>query len=165
MAHLRPRYYKGIVIAQSPRAVALWEKILKEVRPKRILEIGTYRWGMSLLFSEHCNEFYTYDIKYHTYRPEKFPPKTRLLKQFKKVDVFSIEEEIGALIQKEGVTLVYCDGGDKIKELATFSEWLKPGDYIAVHDWGTEVNSAPSYLKEVYGKECDEEGMTRIFYA
>ena len=162
---MKSQHYKGIVIAQSPKAVPLWEKVLSEIKPKRIIEIGTYRWGMSLFFSEHCKEFYTYDIKYHTYRPEKFPPRTKLLEQFKKADVFKIEDDIGTLIQKPGTTLVFCDGGDKTKELELFADWLKPGDYIAVHDWGTEVTSFPFFLKERFSKECDEEGMTRIFYA
>ncbi len=146
-------------MAQTPRAIALWKKVFSEIKPKRIIEIGTYRWGMSLFFSEHCKEFYTYDIK-------QFPTShTELLKHFTKADVFKIEDDIGTLIQKQGTTLVFCDGGNKARELALFADWLKPGDYIAVHDWGTEVTSAPSFLKERFSKECDEEGMTRIFYA
>lgn len=157
----------GTKMAQTPRAVALWEKVLSETKFSRIIEIGSYKWGMSLLFYLFCiqrkAEFYTFDIAKFT--PPRVVRTIGLTKHFKMIDVFTIEEQIGALIQKEGISIVYCDGGDKARELQTFSLYLKKGDYIAVHDWKTEVfpENVPIHLKEVLSKESDEEGMTRIF--
>jgi len=155
----------GTRMAQTPRAVALWEKVLSETEFSRIIEIGSYKWGMSLLFYLFCiqrkAEFFTYDIGKFT--PPRVVREIGLTKHFKMVDVFTIEKEIGALIKKEGRSIVYCDGGNKARELQVFSQYLKQGDIIAVHDWGTEVDSYPLFLIEIYSKECNDEGMTRIF--
>lgn|SRR3990167_3689828 len=157
----------GTVMAQTPRAIALWEKVLNENEFKRIIEIGSYKWGMSLLFYLFClqkkAEFYTYDVEKFT--PPRVVREIGLTKHFKMLDVFSIEKEIGKLIQKEGKTIVYCDGGNKANELEVFHKYLKSGDIIAVHDWGTEIDAYPNTLIEIYAKECDGEGLTRIFHA
>ena len=39
-------------------------------------------------------------------------------------------------------TFIFADGGDKIKEFKEYAPLLKPGDCIAVHDWGMEINDA-----------------------
>lgn len=152
----------GIKTAQSPRTFELWEEFLTGIDFKRIIEIGTYKWGMSLFFFLWCKtkqaEFFTYDIK--------FFPMTRVLrelgikKHFKQVDVFEEEKEIAELIEKDGITILFCDGGDKVRELNTFSKYLKRGDFIVVHDWGTEVfeHQVPSFL-ELY----DGDEITKIF--
>ena len=41
---------------------------------------------------------------------------------------------------KEFKTFIFCDGGDKVKEFNTYAPLLKPGDCIAVHDWGVEIH-------------------------
>lgn len=155
----------GTVMAQTPRAVALWEGVLSEIEFARIIEIGSYKWGMSLLFHLFClqkkAEFYTYDVS--KFNPPRAVRETGVTKHFRRADVFEIEEEIIGHIRKPGVTILYCDGGNKQRELDTFSKYLKHGDYIAVHDWGTEVKSFPETLTEVYSEECADEGMTKIF--
>lgn len=155
----------GVKMAQTPRAVALWEKFLSDTKFARIIEFGSYKWGMSLLFYLFClknnAKFYTYDVG--KFSPPGVVRRLGIHRHFKMADIFSIEKEIENLIKMDGTTIIYCDGGNKQKELDTFSKYLKNGDYIAVHDWGTEVTTFPSSLKEVYKEECDEEGMTRIF--
>ena len=37
-------------------------------------------------------------------------------------------------------TFIFCDGGDKVKEFNMYAPLKKPGDRIAVHDWGTEID-------------------------
>ena len=152
----------GITTAQSPRAFALWEKFLTDIDFKRIIEIGTYKWGMSLFFFLWCKtkkaQFFTYDIK--------FFPATRVVRElgvtkcFQMVDVFEIENEIANSIQNDGITILFCDGGDKPKELNTFSKYLKRGDFIVVHDWNTEVFA---YQVPPFLKFYDGDDITRIF--
>ena len=36
-------------------------------------------------------------------------------------------------------TFIFCDGGHKQTEFATYAPMIKKGDRIAVHDWGTEI--------------------------
>ena len=152
----------GITTAQSPADIAVWERFLTDTDVSRIIEIGTYKWGMSLFFWLWCKtktaDFYTYDIK--------FFPATRVIrelgitKRFRMVDVFTIPEEIGEVIGSKGPTVVFCDGGNKPLELQTFSKYLKNGDFIGVHDWGEEVfqKDVPEELKLV-----ESGGKTRIY--
>ena len=39
-------------------------------------------------------------------------------------------------------TLIFCDGGNKIKELEVYAPLLKPEDRIMVHDWNIEISEA-----------------------
>ena len=59
---------------------------------------------------------------------------------FKHQDVFSTEtqDHVRENIQ-EFKTFIFCDGGDKALEFNTYAPMLKPGDCIAVHDWGQEI--------------------------
>jgi hypothetical protein len=34
---------------------------------------------------------------------------------------------------------LYCDNGNKIKEVNLYANWLKVGDMLGIHDWGTEI--------------------------
>jgi hypothetical protein len=56
-------------------------------------------------------------------------------------DVFSVQTQQHL---KENIsefkTFIFCDGGDKAKEFNMYAPMLKPGDCIAVHDWGQEIH-------------------------
>ncbi len=47
-------------------------------------------------------------------------------------------------------TFIFCDGGDKAAEFNLYAPLLKPGDRIAVHDWGHEI-----YQSDIQAT-CDE---------
>ena len=51
-------------------------------------------------------------------------------------------------IQKEGKTLLFCDGGDKKCEFNTFSPFLKDGDFIMLHDYAHD--------KEFFNREIND---------
>lgn len=55
-------------------------------------------------------------------------------------------------------TLIYCDGGDKPRELRTFVESLQPADVIACHDFGIEV--APEDFADAW---CQRHGLRRLW--
>ena len=152
-------------MAQAPEAVVLWESFLNKVGFSRIIEFGTYKWGMSVFFQLYCiqkkAEFYTYDNKW--YHLCHLGRALGTKKHFTEVDIFSIEKEIGEIIAREGTTIVYCDNGDKPRELAVFSKYLKKGDFIVTHDYGTEVleTDIPKGLTRIWLEYSD--GMTAIF--
>jgi len=107
--------------------------------------------------------FYTYDCGDH-------PKPKDIMPHFQRADIFKIKKQIGKIIQKEGRTIIFCDNGDKPKEFNTFVPYMKKGDVIAVHDWGTEIfiedvrDGCREYnLEETLGKYSDEEGATRFF--
>tara|TARA_R100001163_G_scaffold41186_1_gene31165 strand:+ start:6939 stop:7667 length:729 start_codon:yes stop_codon:yes gene_type:complete len=56
-----------------------------------------------------------------------------------------IEENI-----KEYKTYIFCDGGNKLRELNLYARLLKSGDRIAVHDWGVEIH--PEQVQPILDK-------------
>ena len=116
-------------------------------------------------------EFYTYDVKKrwgeHLW---KFKTDIEFDKHFYQWDVFQHIEEIGKIISQPGQTIVFCDNGNKPREFNVFSQFLKVGDIIVVHDWNKEIFPenvklpCEKYnLKEIFVGESEEEGLTRIF--
>lgn len=49
-------------------------------------------------------------------------------------DIFENPEKLVQHVPK-GRTFIYCDNGDKVKEMQVFSKLLRPGDIIACHDY------------------------------
>lgn len=152
-------------MAQDPRAILVWEEFLTDLEFSRIIEFGTYKWGMSIFFFLFCKqknaEFYTFDNEnFHLCRLGR---ELGIRDCHRQVDIFSIAGQIGSLIEREGITVLYCDNGDKPKEIAVFSKYLKKGDFLVVHDYGTEVKKEdiPKFLKRVYVEHDDN--MTAIF--
>ena len=56
-------------------------------------------------------------------------------------------EIVRGVVRNCGRTLIYCDGGDKPKELHLYWSVLRPGDLIACHDY-SDVEGEPG--REVY---------------
>lgn len=156
--------FGGIPCAQIWADFVLWEAILNEnPQLKGIVEIGTWEGGFSGWLQAQAQlrqmTFWTFD----SIMPERF--KERYLLGFQKLDVFAYPETVVELI-KYGPVILFCDGGNKPREVATFGPQLSDGSLLIVHDWGTEMQpaDAPDGLEEIYGDFCDELGsMSRVF--
>ena len=152
-------------MSQAPLAIPLWEEVLSSVKFSRLIELGTWWGNMSLYFLLFClnrnAEFITYDIvRRHN----------SLVKQLVKFDdhhrrqeIWGHKAEIATEMMKPGRTILYCDNGDKPKEVGFFSMYLKDLDILAVHDYGTEIfaEDIPDSL-EPLETEVDD-GMTKFF--
>ena len=134
--------FLGNKMSQDSGAVEFWEKVLCKNDYKRLIEFGTYKGAMSVFFllwsMTRKADFKTYDTAAHKFNRLAYFLKLPLY--FRKLDIFEHEKEIGELIAKLGMSIVYCDNGDKSRELKVFSKYLKKGDLIGVHDWGTELS-------------------------
>lgn len=162
-------------MSQTTKAIWLWEQVLEHQLFKRFIDIGTWKGNLSFYFYLYClareADFYTYDVK-NRWAQFLYKLKTEMGfdKHFYQLDVFQNIEEIGKLISQNGQTILFCDNGNKPREFNVFARFLKIGDIITVHDWNKEVfpenvkKPCEEYkLKEVFVKESDEEGLTRIF--
>lgn len=109
-----------------------------------IIELGTYRGGLAIFFALHAYSrgipFLTFDI-----RPEPeglFQTYRDLLGiQFHQLDVFS--EEAKTIIQKKadtGKIFLFCDGGEKPQDVATYAPMMRDWDFILIHDKGREIH-------------------------
>lgn len=155
--------FGGVPAAQYWIDFILWENLLNDNPQVRgIVEIGTWQGGFSwfLWAQTHARRigFWTCDAV----APERDPPG-----YFERLDVWARPERIGEVIESMGGPVVlFCDGGNKPRELATFAPACPPGSVVVVHDWGTEVrpSDVPQCLTEAYGDWCDQVGsLTRVF--
>ena len=188
----------GCFAQQNPLAYCAFNKLFLSFNFKNIIEIGTFDGGMSVMFSlfvhnsnagareseGDCDNnyqfksgqfervpknFHTFDIKAHN--PHAIDTIELLGGHFHKEDCFENEQKIADIIKEDGRTLLLCDGGDKKREINTFSKYLKNGDVIMGHDYFESQKELETYKDEwshpqlCYEdiKDCfDKEGITSI---
>lgn len=155
--------FGGVTCAQFWIDFILWENLLNDQsQVKAIIEIGTWQGGFSWFLWAQAQvrglEFQTYDV----IQPDREPPG------FVRLDVWADPDELRDSLPEWGPIVLFCDGGNKPRELATFPQYCAPGSIFVVHDWGTETlpRDVPEGLVEMYGDWCDTVGsITRVFRA
>ncbi len=138
--------FLGLPMHQRWEDLALWECVLQEAGPLRmIVELGTGTGAFSTFLALQCLArglgFMTVD------RSEALPDN----RVGKAIDL-CLHRVVGDIWGGGGVQvedllsreaahplLLFCDDGDKPREMRTFGPLLRIGDVLAVHDWGTEV--------------------------
>ena len=137
--------YKSIPIQQHAEIKTPFYELLKTIKPKQILEIGTASGGLTLMLRDTLNELglndsiiRTYDIEQRHYLSYNKGKDIEVIIK----NVFNSEytelielDEINSFINREGATVVLCDGGNKINEFKMLSGLLKSGDVIMAHDY------------------------------
>ena len=155
--------FGGIQAAQYRADFWLWEYLLNDnPHLQAVFELGTWEGGFSWWLWAQCQvrelHFETYDM---TVTESRKPPG------FRKIDVFADRDHIGDIMREWEPCVVFCDNGNKPRELREYSlEIGHSGSLIVVHDWGTEFlpSDVPDNVVEVYGDLCDELGsLTRVF--
>jgi cephalosporin hydroxylase len=153
--------YKGLVISQNKNIEPVFTSLINTIKPKRILEIGTFHGGLTLLLRDILDQnglsessLRTYDImdigylNHHIKSGAKIEKITKSL--FNHVyDGLSEPNEAKDYIQMSGPTIVVCDGGSKKNEFKLLAEFLKPGDIIMAHDY---ARNEEHFNKEILNK-------------
>jgi predicted O-methyltransferase YrrM len=132
--------YNGHMLQQHDNYELPFSLLLENKKPNRILEIGTGDGGLTLFLRNKLNELglsnsiiRSYDINSTMFDL----PNLQTLKD----NLFSYEynlirqDLISPFIKSEGITIVLCDGGNKIKEFNQIAKLLKDGDIIMAHDY------------------------------
>ncbi|MGA1049737.1 MAG: CmcI family methyltransferase, partial [Minisyncoccia bacterium] len=141
--------YGYLFMSQHRDAPKIFKKLLSEVQPARILEIGTFHGGLTLCLRDIMDELglqhnpiLTYDINNQEFlKPlvvnRNVDVRTKNLFDYSQNSFISDEaqQELGSFIQQPGVTLVLCDGGCKKCEYNIIAPLLKIGDIIMAHDY------------------------------
>lgn len=141
--------YGYLFMSQHRDAPKIFKKLLSEVQPARILEIGTFHGGLTLCLRDIMDELglqhnpiLTYDINNQEFlKPlvvnRNVDVRTKNLFDYSQNSFISDEaqQELGSFIQQPGVTLVLCDGGCKKCEYNIIAPLLKDGDIIMAHDY------------------------------
>lgn len=155
-------FYKGLTAQQHEDVFVTFQEFLAEIKPARILEIGTAGGGLTLFLRHTLNSiglessiirsFEVHEMEwYNNIRAENID--IRIINVFDHA-YLSLEkpEEIVPFIQEDGVTLVLCDGGHKIAEFNTIAPHIKVGDYIMAHDY---VDLWENFKENYVGKIWD----------
>ncbi len=153
--------FGGIKAAQIWSDFFLWEGLLNSHEFNAIIELGTWEGGFSWwLWAQtqaRKQSFWTFDAV----EPENPPPG------FTKLDVFAEVDRIATIFKHSEPLILFCDNGNKPRELQTFAPLLKQEDsLIVVHDWRTEIQpeDVPDTVEEAYGDFCDDiRSMSRVF--
>lgn len=173
----RDTSFGGVPMAQYWVDLFLWEAVLNSHPVKGIVEIGTWKGGLSGWLWAQADIRGIYFETFDVVVPEIFKGQydrdyegTQVRHSFTKKDVYRHPESVRRALrdaERQGPAILFCDGGNKPRELEMFPPFLRqPESLVFVHDWGTETlrSDVPDNLVEVYGDFCDELGsVTRIF--
>lgn len=154
--------FGGVTMAQQWADLWLWEAVLNGNQQLRaIFEIGTWQGGLSWWLWAQTQVRRMHFRTYDAIKPEKHPPN------FMRGDVFANVTDLGQKFRTHEPCVVFCDGGNKPRELKTFASELRdPGSLLIVHDWGTEMlpEHVPDTVEMIYGDFCEDLGsITRVF--
>ena len=141
--------YGYLFMSQHRDVPKVFKQFLSEVRPSRILEIGTFHGGLTLCLRDLLDELdmqnhpiLTYDINDQEFlkplvNDRNITVKTKNLFDYENLCFINqeAENEIKSFIQQDGLSLVLCDGGCKKCEYQILSPLLKINDIIMAHDY------------------------------
>lgn len=174
-------WFLGVQLVQRWQDLWAWEHALNQLpQVKTVIEIGTLYGGLSLYLSlyalQHGQMFRSID---HT-EGATATLQTPLAKLIGLQDCM-LQGDIweanggGGLLRDmfdnpdNHPLLLLCDNGNKPLEMQTFVPMLQDGDFVAVHDWGNEINppdldSVKHLLAPVFWQACEDSGgMTRFW--
>lgn len=155
---------------QNHNVYEVFYNFIKNTSPKRIIEIGTALGGFTKFIKHTINtlelncDVLSYDINYHNWYEEiknmgvDIRIENIFLENYTKLPQYVID-----YIQSEGVTIILCDGGDKVKEFNILSDYMKPGDHILAHDYAfdKEFFDKNIYLKIWNWHEISESDISK----
>lgn len=158
--------FMGHVVYQTWDDIGIWEKFFYTYPVKTLIEFGSGYGGMTLFFALQC---YQRGIDFHTYDNQTvFDPTTGLhgllgtKAKFHNVNIFGTEgfesQAIGALMDSCPRPLcIFFDDGDKPREWKVYAPHTQPGDFLAVHDWGTEFKEGDITVpvERIMVRECE----------
>ena len=172
----------GAEMGQTFTSLFVFEWLLNLYPVDHIIELGTGRGGLSMFLATQAEirgmGFITFDalkrmndeINYITYNP---PTDIEKRINFFKKDVFT-QEVMDRVVEiiKDNRVLIYCDNGNKPREIARFAPLIKKGDIIGCHDWhpaqfiniGVEEIQKEHSLKVIFEDFADEYTTRQRFW-
>lgn len=154
--------YGYLFMSQHRDTPRVFKEFLSQVKPSRILEIGTFHGGLTLCLRDIMDELElknnpirTYDINDQEFlkplvKDRNVDVRTKNLFDYGNNTFIDNEaqNEIESFIQQDGVTLVLCDGGCKKCEYNTIAPLLKTGDIIMAHDYAPDIEYFEEHMKD-----------------
>lgn len=154
--------YGYLFISQNTFAEEMFTKLLNQIRPSRILEIGTFHGGLTLMLRDIMDKLqlenspiWTYDINDQEFlkplvnnRNIKVITKNLFNETYSNFINDNAKEEIESFVQQDGISLVLCDGGCKKCEFNLIVPLLKINDIIMAHDYAPNQTYFDQNIKD-----------------
>ncbi|MBC8066389.1 MAG: hypothetical protein H7Y17_16275 [Chlorobia bacterium] len=158
----------GFPAAQTWHDLAIWEEFFNRHRFETLIELGTWKGGMAVFLAIQCK---ARGIRFETIDHDAAQVEPRDLIDSLGAAVLSgnvfdltwMKERIRAA---PGPRLLFCDDGDKRREMRELAPLLDAGDFVAVHDWGSEAGSQdiPAAWEPIMAEVCEStSSITRFF--
>jgi hypothetical protein len=139
--------YRNLTTMQHPSIEEKFTKLLTELKPAKVLEIGTSSGGLTLLLRDildnnglETTRLISYDINDPVYLRNYINEGSNI--ELNIENIFNLQydkldngQKVIDIITSDGTTLVLCDGGSKKNEFRILSDYLKSGDVIMAHDY------------------------------
>lgn len=146
--------FMGHSAQQSHNVYQIFYDFIKEIKPNRILEIGTALGGFTEFLKIVIDDLglptriLSYDIAERPWYEDmvKKGIDVRVENIFNE-DWSGVKQEVVDFIKDEGITIVLCDGGWKVGEFKIFSELIKNGDFILAHDYSHNRETFENEIK------------------
>jgi hypothetical protein len=141
---------------QNHKAFETFFYFIKEVRPKRILEIGTSIGGFISFIKDTCTKL-NIECDILSLDINEFPWYEEIRQMgvdLRVENVFdstysTVSQYVIDFIQSDGTTIVLCDGGSKKDEFRILSNYLKVNDFILGHDYAYDNEV---FINQINGK-------------
>lgn len=156
--------YKGLLTMQHEGIPSVFDKLINQIKPKKVLEIGTASGGLTLLIRDLLNQngleqssVITYDVnnpeylQYHIEENSDIDVRIKNIFNHPYNDIVE-KDEISEIFDCDGPILVLCDGGSKKNEFNLLSNYLRNGDVIMAHDYAPNHDF---FVKNLHGKIWD----------
>jgi len=137
----------GIPTAQTWNQVGALFDDINKFEVTLFVELGVYFGGlaeMMLIRQSLINNF-----KYFGIQLDAAELRLRIKDKIRIGDVLDpkIVQEVSNLVSNNsGLAMIYCDAGNKPREMITYTPLLRLGDYIRVHDYPGETS--PEFLAQ-----------------
>lgn len=148
--------YDGWGAQQNPNTFEVFYNFLNEIKPARILEIGTSLGGFTSFLNYAskrlnipCN-ILSYDIYFKEWYNDMINEGIDVRVENVFNDHYTeVKQEVIDFINQDGITLILCDGGSKIHEFKILSDYMKNNDFIMAHDYS---RNEETFKENVYMK-------------
>lgn len=157
--------YNDVVAMQHENVFEVMEEFFRTVRPKRVLEIGTASGGFTLFIKDCLNKLGLQDSEVISYDIHTTGTHQKLLENGIDLRIrnlfndshteLKLHDELNSILSNEGVSIVFCDGGNKILEFNLISDYLKSGDFILAHDYARDVDYFNNNIKNKIWNWCE----------
>lgn len=184
------KYRKDVkaLISHEEGSFDIIQKVVKEGKFKFIVELGSFYYGLTLLLHEANRKiplftFDSMDARMSLSRAKKKVTKADLeyllmwgfgkRVTFVRGDIIDRKSIILlSLLPRPERKLLYCDNGNKDREICYYGKLLNIGDVMGVHDWGYEVHLENECVRDVLGlfeylpvnQEFERDNLTTRFF-